>query len=157
MEGMYLCKAKRIDNGEWVEGYYVKHVNTCVCFSGDLKFENIHHWILLDGFCDWGLEPPLMRADIDPATICRCTGKKDMHGKEVYERDLIESQTCGLVMEIRFGIYQAYCPADRCDMDSVGFYAVAKGYQEMPIGPLEDYAVVVGNIYDNSELMDSDN
>lgn len=88
--------------------------------------------------------------------VMRSTEKTDASGMEVFEGDIIENPD-GFQMEIRYGLYDAYCPADRCNMDSVGFYAVAKGYQEMPIGPLEEYAVVVGNIYDNPELMNLDN
>lgn len=41
----------------------------------------------------------------------------------------------------------------RREKDSVGFYVSAQGYPDMPIGPLEDYAKVVGNIFDNPELI----
>lgn len=54
-----LFKGKRTDNGKWVEGYYVKHIDKYACFSGDIKPDNIHHLIMFDGFCDWGFEPPL--------------------------------------------------------------------------------------------------
>lgn len=83
--------------------------------------------------------------------LMRFTGKHDMAGKEVYEGDVIENPD-GVQMEIRYGLYDAYCPADRCNMDSVGFYAVCAGGPEMPIGCLEDYAVVIGNVWENLEL-----
>lgn len=83
--------------------------------------------------------------------LMRYTGKHDAKGNEVYEGDVIENPY-GVKMEIRYGVYQGYCPADRCFMDSVGFYAVGEGLPEMPIGCLEDYAVVVGNVWENPEL-----
>lgn len=83
--------------------------------------------------------------------LMRYTGKHDMSGTEVYEGDVIENPD-GIQMEIRYGIYQAYCPADKCFMDGVGFYAVGAALPEMPIGCLEDYAVVVGNVWENPEL-----
>ena len=88
--------------------------------------------------------------------LMRYTGKHDMAGKEVYEGDVIENPG-GIRMEIKYGLYDAYCPAYRCNMDSVGFYAAGVGLPEMPIGCLEDYAVVVGNVWENPELLSKQN
>lgn len=89
----------------------------------------------------------------------RSTGKNDISGQEVFEGDIIEShigkgQVLAHNLVIRYGTYQAYCPVDKCFMDSVGFYASGKNLPDMPIGPLEDYAKVIGNITDNPELID---
>lgn len=80
------------------------------------------------------------------------TGKKDSKGNELYEGDIIRGNH-GVLMVIRYGLYTAYCPADDAWMDSVGFYAEAVGYPQMPIGPTEDYAERVGNIYENPDLL----
>ena len=37
-------------------------------------------------------------------------------------------------------------------MDNVGFYVSVKGLPDMPLGPVEDYAKVIGNILENPEL-----
>lgn len=71
----------------------------------------------------------------------------------LFEGDIFESQVSGDLMILRFGTYQAYCPIDRCYMDSVGFYAECDGYPDMPIGDLCDYALKKGNIFDNPELL----
>jgi len=88
----------------------------------------------------------------------KSTGKKDISGEEVREGDIIECHIGGNVLfdnlVIKYGTYQAYCPVDKCYTDSVGFYASGKGLSDMPIGPLEDYAKVIGNIADNPELVD---
>lgn len=84
----------------------------------------------------------------------RSTGKRDISGQEVFEGDVIENQY-GLKLLIKYGIYQAYCPVDKCYMDNVGFYAEAPDYPEfpqMPIGPLEDYAKVVFDEKQTSEI-----
>ena len=39
-------------------------------------------------------------------------------------------------------------------MDNVGFYVEATGYPQMPVGPLSEYAKVIGNVYENSELLE---
>lgn len=88
-------------------------------------------------------------------TLLHSTGKNDITGADVFEGDIIENPD-GLLMEIKYGLYDAYCPADECDMDSVGFYAVRDGLPQMPIGCLEDYAMVIGNIYENPDLLKAD-
>jgi len=109
-------------------------------------------------------EPSLLQEEELPEDgsgyiLTRYSGKHDISGQEVYEGDIIESHLGGQVlagnMVIKYGIYQAYCPADKCNMDSVGFYAETQGYPDMPIGPLEDYAKVIGNIYENPKLIGS--
>jgi hypothetical protein len=87
----------------------------------------------------------------------RSTGKNDISGQEVFEGDVIESHLGGQLLSeslvIKYGTYQAYCPVDNCYMDSVGFYASGRNLPDMPIGPLEDYAKVIGNVSDNPELV----
>lgn len=90
---------------------------------------------------------------IDPETVCRCTGKKYMNGEIAYEGDIYKNPGCGVVFVLKYGTYTAYCPADDTYMDNVGFYAEAEGYPQMPIGDLSTYALKIGNIFDNPELL----
>lgn len=149
LNGRHLCRAKRLDNGEWVEGYYF-------CMVHD-DGRHIHHFIMPIGV-DLSLGTPIekIQIEIDPITVCLYTGKEYMDCDKAFEGDIIESQSCGVVMVIKYGTYEAYCPADRCFMDNVGFYAEAAGYPQMPIGDLKDYALKIGNIFDNPELLDED-
>jgi len=50
-------------------------------------------------------------------------------------------------MEIKYGCYQSYCPEDKCVMNNIGFYAVGETLKDMPIGPLDEYAIVIANTY----------
>lgn len=97
--------------------------------------------------------------DIDPASVGESTGRSDISMQEVYAGDFIEShqgtQILDVLMLVKFGTYQAYCPADKFYMDGIGFYVEAVGYPQMPVGPLEDYAKVIGNIYENPEWIDN--
>ena len=119
----------------------------------DIGFEEEYKDCIIKEFSDGGIT----FCDVDPETICRCTGKEYMNCAMAYEGDIFESQSCGLRMVLKYGTYQAYCPADKCYMDSVGFYAEAIGYQQMPIGDLKDYALKIGNIFDNPELLEVQN
>lgn len=129
-EILFKVKAKRLDNGEWVEGIPIQHSD------GD--------WQIHSGYSNAGYA-----LTVDPETICRCTGKEYMDSAIAYEGDIFESQVSGDLMILRFGTYQAYCPVDKEFMDSVGFYAECEGYPDMPIGNLHDYALKKGNIFDH--------
>lgn len=64
----YICKAKRMDNGEWVYGL--------LCY-------NIYHQLCIQPVEDMGC------CVIDPNTVCRCTGKKDRNGNFIFENDIV--------------------------------------------------------------------
>lgn len=72
-----LFKAKRIDNGEWVEGYYVKG--------------STRHCILLHlgGYPRW---------DVDKNTICQYTGMKDKNGNKIWENDIVKGTFFGYML-----------------------------------------------------------
>lgn len=100
---------------------------------------------LVGSFCAWIV--------IDNTQIIRLdSGKKDKRGKHIYPGDVLENEN-GVQFEVRFGKYAMYCPVDQCMMENVGFYVVAEGfYEDMPLGPTEEYAKKIGNVYDNPEL-----
>lgn len=87
----------------------------------------------------------------------RSTGRHDISGREIFEGDFIESHQNGKILDVlmvvKYGTYEAYCPADKCYMDNVGFYVEAIGYPQMPLGPLENYAKIIGNIFENPDLL----
>lgn len=93
----------------------------------------------------------------EKVVLMRNTGKIDISGEFIYEGDFIEShqgmQVLDILMLVKYGTYKAYCPADREFMDNVGFYVEAAGYSQMPLGPLKEYARVIGNAYENSDWL----
>lgn len=82
MESRYLFKAKRLDNGEWVEGFYF-----CMTHPDG---RHTHHFIIPLG-ADLSLGTPVekIQVEVDPATICQCTELKDKNGKLIWENDIV--------------------------------------------------------------------
>jgi uncharacterized phage protein (TIGR01671 family) len=131
MKDRHLFKAKRADNGKWVQGYL--------------------YGIWEKRYILWGMtnDVPNM-IEVDPSTICQCTGLKDKNGELIWENDIMVAH-----LDDEYPEDETYQRVLWC---TGGFYTKEKGSEE--ISPIDEFDQecfeVCGNIFDNKELVESE-
>jgi uncharacterized phage protein (TIGR01671 family) len=132
-----LFRGKRIDNGEWVEGYYF-------C-SRNPHRENIHKIHPLDS--DWSYE-------ISPSTVGQYTGLTDKNGKKIFEGDILE-------VHDKLPFFDGYNSEEICYngkvmyIDDQGMYVCEGNEDGNTLCALNlDECEIIGNIHDNPELLE---
>lgn len=132
-----LFKAKRKDNGEWVEGYY--RADT------DLDIHFICGWNYY--LSENGLEREPFEYEIAPDTLCQYTGLTDKNGKKIWENDICEMVYNGVV-------YVYVVVWDKTELDFKGTNGKENyGRNFEYLGCCEEIEVI-GNIFDNPELLE---
>lgn len=111
MEDRYLFKAKRLDNGEWLE------------------------WDVIAGIPE--------NVGILADTICQCTGLKDKNGKLIWENDIVKINNSKVNTLITFRDFEIICT-----IPNEKYYKHRLEYDT-------EYEVI-GNIFDNPELLESE-
>ena len=129
MQDRYLFRAKRLDNGQWVQGFICKK-----------KYKSNKFYIS----CFHDKDDNEQFFAIDPYTICQSTGLKDKNGRVIWENDIVKHD---------FGEYQIGVQLAIVKYDSK--YAC---YQIKPIFDWmycdKSDCEVIGNIFDNPELLE---
>ncbi len=137
MNNRYLYRAKRADNGEWVEGFYA--------VARDRKGIQQHNILIADndlGYFKWAV--------VDPLTICQCTGRTDEGEKLIFEHDIV-SYLDGYSTDNGFA--EAYPVGEVLWDDETLSFQVTERLSAESYEVLEE-CKVLGNIFDNPELLE---
>lgn len=144
MESRYLYRGKRIENGEWngkwVEGHYYEFMGKSYIFEQPFTSGNLTY-------------------EIDPSTICQCTGLKDKNGNLIWENDIVkcvdENNDIEFTAIIEFGNpnglyswgYQLqHIKGDEPNLDILLWVDMEEAGATCK---------VIGNVFDNPELLEA--
>lgn len=144
-----LFRGKDPETGKWYEGFYMALSDTTYCFEKDYAAhpDNTKHYIVFDEMTDWGLPNRHLRADVDPTTVGQYTGLNDKNGKRIFEGDIIELFAQGESEHPDFG-YIEY------DEQSFAWRVCWQKYDpDWLEGMQSQYITVIGNIFDNKDLL----
>lgn len=131
-----LFKAKRLDNGEWVEGYYQKR------FDLDGSEQHLIFWS--KSYTVWEY------VEIDPDTLCQFTGLTDKNGEKIWENDICDrKEKYPEIVTYNKGDWQldysyVFGKEMHTDACNLGFYVCER-----------DCVEVIGNIFDNVDLLEA--
>lgn len=140
MKDRYLFKAKtarivdtynNAEDGVWVKGSLKEDCGKYTIFQ--FEFDRADY----------------VPYEVDPDTICQCTGLKDKNGNLIWENDIVKHYNDGAHPE-------SYCTGTVLwDENYAGFYRTSNEYGlSKPRISSDCIYEVVGNVFDNMELLE---
>ena len=136
MKERYLYRAKRIDNGEWVEGnriddgvtgkVFIHAVGNSVNESDKVGEEGCLRFVAFE---------------VDPSTICQCTRLRDKNGKLIFENDIVR---CGRNFTVTWCGRFAGWSLETTGLAYSNFFGEAYDPEDVEI---------IGNIFDNPDVI----
>ncbi len=140
MEDRYLFKAKTVTDGTWVQGYYVYD------YARDIHYIFANEIACPNCINDRRRDFSLQDYEVDPSTICQCTGLKYKNDNLIWENDIIKTQvgTAKVVWDKSEWRIE-WLKNNLCRKDL--YYWAVEDIQRIE---------VIGNIFDNKDLLESE-
>ena len=132
-----LFRGKRLDNGEWVDGYlYITHngEHEISIYNDEVNIERWTH-------------------EVDPSTIGQYTGLKDKNGKRIWEGDIIDASAEWWDASGPAGHSSPIIPVEWCEY-YCGFDPFANYDCDCGVFIYANNCIVIGNVHDNPELLE---
>lgn len=144
MEDRYLFKGKRVDNGEWVTGSLI--TNVFFRLGQSIPYILCPDKAKYDCFEDFTEGNGIF--EVRPDTICRCTSSIDTNSRLIWENDIAKDEKGNFYKAIwQNNCYQLSCV--KSDIFLIG--------AKWDLLCFKDFEIeVVGNIFDNPELLESE-
>ena len=148
-----LFRGKRMNNGEWAEGYLYEHEPALVGIVSENDVPESSKWFIArTGFADWNMPRPVEFVEVDPSTVGQYTGLTDKNGKRIFEWDIMKQKDITYQDEIQIegekylvtsssGCWFGICKKPDCK-------------RAIFLSELCNTGEVIGNIHDNPELLD---
>ena len=132
-----LFRGKRVDNGEWVEGYFGKSLDTFI----------IQDYGLVAGYFE------LIK--VYPETVGQYTGLTDKNGRKIFEGDIVQADDGhyrGVHGVGHYGTYDDTCIGYHIRWIDDGENRWSEWWRQ-DIGYWNNKVTIIGNIHDNPELI----
>lgn len=146
MENRYLCRGKRIDDRKMIEGHLIQtevdgYVRSWISAVNDpTRLQKIGKH-----YTDW------RSYEVDPATICQCTGRTDRDEILIFEHDVIAYLD---TYSTESGYAEADCVGEVVwDKETLSFQVTNRLSAES-WEVLDGECKVLGNTIDNPELLE---
>lgn len=150
-------RGKMTDANEWIYGTLLIIPHPPTVFATGKAEKDKYYIQFADPryMPDWNMPYRMVQGEVNPDTVGQYTGLKDKNGTEIYEGDIVELDKEGRLL---FGTKEH--PSRKYQL--VGFRdgAFMTGRSNIDYKDLntflwiiKDYIIVVGNIYDNPELL----
>ena len=142
MNRIIKFRGQRTDTKEWVYGYYFRNIHGNIFIINITSIKNgLSLWVKETEFFLGGM------IEVIPETVGQYTGKKDKNDKEIYEKDIIQTDKSEGWADPKPNIV-------KWDKEQAGFYPFINKLDEMYTGEFEKEVIkVIGNIYKNPELL----
>lgn len=139
-------RGKRTDNGEWVYGNLVRGCDEKYAYI--VEFGN--------------RELCRNYVNVNPETVGQYTGLKDKNGTKIFEGDMIKpfgDEIDKMVVEFNLGQFLLCLYGERGYMAEYGWEESGNYgcFEAEPLSSYGDDIEVIGNIYDNPELLGGNN
>lgn len=138
-------RGKMVPENEWIFGTILRIPAPPVCFG---KSESDKYYIQFPDtryVPDWNMPYRMVQGEVNPDTIGQYTGLKDENGKEIYRGDIVQ----GLFADQEESEIKGQVIYSK---GQASYIVIASNNDEWELGYLDNLEVI-GNIYDNPELL----